>query len=110
MRLVQLDSNALDHIGRGYPRPQLRRENWYSLNGEWEFVIDLNGTWRVPADVLWRDRIQVPFSPETLSSGIADTGLYRAVWYRRRVEVPPPVSGERLFLRFGAVDYLANVW
>lgn len=110
MRLVQLDSNNLDHVGRGYPRPLLRRENWYSLNGEWEFVIDVNGTSRVPADVQWRDRIQVPFSPETLSSGIADTGLYRAVWYRRRVELPPPASGERLFLRFGAVDYMANVW
>jgi hypothetical protein len=110
MRLVQLDSNRLDHIGRGYPRPQLRREHWYSLNGEWEFAIDAAGGWRTPADVTWRDRIQVPFSPETLASGVADTGLYRAVWYRRRVEVPIPGPGERLFLKFGAVDYYANVW
>ena len=23
-----------------YPRPQFRRENWQSLNGEWEFAFD----------------------------------------------------------------------
>src|SRR4026209_2644188 len=103
MRLVQLDSNNLDHVGRGYPRPQLRREHWYSLNGEWEFAIDANGAWQVPADVKWRDRSQVPFSPEALASGIADSGLYRAVWYRRQVEIPRTDPDERLFLRFGAV-------
>ncbi len=110
MRLVPLDSNNLDHVGRGYPRPLLRREHWYSLNGEWEFAIDADGAWQVPAEVKWRDRIQVPFSPETLASGIADSGLYRAVWYRRQFEIPRTDPNERLFLRFGAVDYAAKVW
>ena len=109
-RLVELSSNALDHTGRGYPRPQLRRDTWYSLNGEWEFAIDADAGWRGPKDVEWRDRIQVPFSPETLASGIADTGLYRWCWYRRVVEVSPAKVGERLILRFGAVDHAANVW
>jgi beta-galactosidase/beta-glucuronidase len=110
MRLVQLNSDALDHTGRGYPRPQLRRPTWYSLNGEWEFVIDPDGTRRVPGEIEWRDRIQVPFSPETLASGIADTGLYRSCWYRRHVDIPPAQPNERLILRFGAVDHIANVW
>ena len=25
---------------RGYPRPQLVRERWTSLNGTWQFAID----------------------------------------------------------------------
>ncbi len=26
-----------------FPDPQLRRENWLNLNGEWEFEIDFAG-------------------------------------------------------------------
>ena len=109
-RLPELSSDTLDHTGRGYPRPQLRRDTWYSLNGEWEFAIDTNVAWRVPTDVEWRDRIRVPFSPETVASGIGENGLYRSCWYRRVFEVPPAQAGERLILRFGAVDHATNVW
>ena len=52
----------------------------------------------------------MPFSPETARSGIGDTGLYRACWYRRRVEVPELGSEQRLILHFGAVDHDATVW
>jgi beta-galactosidase/beta-glucuronidase len=110
MLLDQLSSDALDAAARGYPRPQLRRNTWYSLNGDWECALDPPGRWRLPAEVEWRGRIRVPFSPETRASGINDTGFYRACWYRRRFEVAPLATGERLFLRFGAVDQSAMVW
>jgi beta-galactosidase/beta-glucuronidase len=110
MPLSQISSDALDATGRGYPRPQLRRETWYSLNGEWDFSIDDECAWRLPHDVIWRDRIVVPFSPETKASGVGKTGFYRWCWYRRRVEVEPLEPGQRLLLRFGAVDYAATVW
>lgn len=110
MRLPQLSSDDLDEGGRGYPRPQLRRATWFSLNGEWDFAIDAPGLWRRPDQVEWRDRIRVPFSPETAASGVGNTGLYRACWYRRVVEIPPAAPGQRLMLRFGAVDYVASVW
>ena len=48
-----------------------------------------------PGDVSWSATINVPFSPETPASGIGDTGLFRACWYRRRIDVPPPI-GTRL--------------
>src|SRR3954469_4399177 len=105
MRLIELTSDTVDAGGRGYPRPQLRRESWFSLNGEWEFAIDRAGQWHAPAQVEWRDRIRVPFSPEAPASGIGDTGLYRSCWYRNRVEIPDVLPHERLILRFGAVDY-----
>ena len=100
----------LDEGGRGYPRPQLRRESWWSLNGEWDFALDPQAMWRLPLEVEWRQRIRVPFSPETRASGIGDTRFYRACWYRRRAAVPPPTDGRRLVLHFGAVDYIATVW
>jgi beta-galactosidase/beta-glucuronidase len=94
----------------GYPRPMLRRQNWCCLDGTWEFAIDPGGTWSTPNEVLFDREIEVPFSPETSRSGVGDTGLYRAVWYRRTFAPPVLPPGGRLLLHFGAVDYHAWVW
>jgi beta-galactosidase/beta-glucuronidase len=96
--------------GHGYPRPQLQRKQWMSLNGPWDFAIDVEGGITRPGDVQWGQTIRVPFSPETPDSGIHDTGLYRACWYRREFELPPGAEGDRALLHFGAVDYRATVW
>jgi len=109
MRLTPISSDDLDVSSRGYPRPQLRRHTWYSLNGDWDFALDPPGRWARPDEVEWHTRIRVPFAPESRASGIGDTGFYRACWYRRRVEIDPPADA-RLILRFGAVDYHATVW
>src|SRR5439155_22677663 len=105
-------SNTPNHLpsGRGYPRPQLRRRDWHSLNGEWEFAIDSLGTHTHPAQIDWTHHIEVPFSPETALSGIGATGFFRAVWYRRAIERPPLPEGHHWLLHFGAVDYAATVW
>jgi hypothetical protein len=94
----------------GYPRPQLQRADWVSLNGEWDFALDRQTRWRSPAQVQWSAVIRVPFSPETPASGIGDPGFYRACWYRREFEAPQLAEGDRLLLHFGAVDYSARVW
>jgi beta-galactosidase/beta-glucuronidase len=94
----------------GYPRPQLRRRQWSSLNGRWDFALDPEGEWTLPGQVAWERSIMVPFAPETVESGIGDTSLYNACWYRRRFEVAPLDERERLLLHFGAVDYHATVW
>src|SRR5262249_9181080 len=36
-----------------YPRPFLEREEWISLNGDWEFSIDTEGRWCLPPQVDW---------------------------------------------------------
>jgi hypothetical protein len=110
MPLAPIRSDALDHNGRGYPRPQLQRANWYSLNGMWEFAVDPDGLWRSGGEVNWSERITVPFAPEAQSSGIGHTGFFRACWYRRRCDLPPRRPGERWLLHFGAVDWSATVW
>jgi hypothetical protein len=118
-RIGQLDSSppptslTADPAGEdvmGYPRPQLRRDEWLSLNGTWEFQLDAEAELSRPEQVSWTRSIEVPFSPETSRSGISDTGLYRACWYRRRFSVPSCNEGQRLILHFGAVDYHATVW
>jgi beta-galactosidase/beta-glucuronidase len=105
-----LHSTDLDEQGRGYPRPQLRRDAWYSLNGSWDFAIDGDATWTHPDEVAWNARVLVPFAPETPASGIGYTGFFCACWYRRTVALPPAPDGARLFLHFGAVDYEGTVW
>lgn len=94
----------------GYPRPQFRRANWTSLNGQWEFAIDADAQLTRPEEVSWSQRIEVPFAPETSRSGISDTGLYRACWYRRKFQSGKLDPDTRLILHFGAVDYHATVW
>jgi hypothetical protein len=94
----------------GYPRPQLERATWRSLNGSWEFAIDPEGDWRSAAEVPFDRTIAVPFAPETPASGVGDTGFYQACWYRRRFARPDLAAGDRLVLHFGAVDWAATVW
>ena len=93
------------------PRPQLIRERWADLSGEWRFAYgdDLPQTW---------DRtIVVPFPPESPLSGIGDTGFHDVVWYQRNFGWDELVAAgydavlrPRLVLRFGAVDYRCTVW
>jgi beta-galactosidase/beta-glucuronidase len=107
--MLQNDSTPL-LSGRGYPRPQLVRKDWISLNGAWDFAFDPDGLWQQPSEVEWTRTIQVPFAPETRTSGINYTGFFRVCWYRREISPPSMKSGERLLLHFGAVDYRASVW
>lgn len=92
-----------------YPRPQLQRANWTSLDGPWRFAFDDAGAWREPADVTeWPQEIQVPYPPESPASGIGDGGFHPVCWYQREFEALP--GDDRVMLRFGAVDYAARVW
>ena len=94
---------------RGYPRPQLVRDQWTPLNGTWDFAIDSSGDLREPSQIVWNTTIEVPFAPETPASGVHDNGLFRACWYRRFADVPDS-GGEIVLLHFGAVDFRATVW
>jgi beta-galactosidase/beta-glucuronidase len=95
---------------RHHPRPQLQRGGWGSLNGAWDFAVDPEAQWSQPDEVEWNAQIVVPFSPETLASGISDTGFYESCWYRRTFAAPHLSAGQRLLLHFGAVDHKATVW
>ena len=97
-------------LTRGYPRPQLERELWTSLDGTWDFAIDSAATWRLPGEVRWDASIIVPFAPEAPASGVSDTSFFQACWYRRSFDVPALGPDDRLLVHFGAVDHRAIVW
>ncbi|MDX2052848.1 MAG: glycoside hydrolase family 2 TIM barrel-domain containing protein [Polyangiaceae bacterium] len=94
----------------GYPRPQLRRSEWFTLNGQWQFAMDPEGVFTAPHEVAWDGTIKVPFAPETIQSGVGFNGLFRGCWYRRKFLAPELLDGQRLILHFEAVDYRATVW
>ena len=100
-----------------HPRPDLMRENWLTLNGEWQFEIDPedDGDARgLSYGKDLKDKILVPFCPESQLSGhgLGNTQQIKHVWYRRHFEVPATMRGpgQRLRLHFGAVDYQAWVF
>ena len=105
--VAPLDILPMTH---GYPRPQLQRANWQSLNGEWDFALDAEGSWEHPDQVRWDATIKVPFAPEARASGVGHTGYFRACWYRRSIDLGSMEGGIHTLLHFGAVDYRATVW
>ncbi|CAN5472985.1 glycoside hydrolase family 2 TIM barrel-domain containing protein [soil metagenome] len=94
---------------KAYPRPQLRRDRWQSLNGSWKFTFDNALQYTEPSDrIEWTSKIEVPYPPESKASGIGDRSLHRCCWYQRDFELAP--HDGRVLLHFGAVDYQATVW
>ena len=90
-----------------YPRPQLRRESFYNLNGVWDYAVTPSGD----EPGVWDGEIVVPFSPEAPLSGAArgptkDEYLH----YRRGFTLPEGFQKSRVLLHFGAVDQIAEVF
>ena len=98
-----------------HPRPDLCRENWMTLNGEWQFEIDKAADGEARGLTYGKDlnaKITVPFCPESKLSGLGlgNTEKLKNVWYRRMVELPPAMQGKRVRLHFGGVDYKTWVY
>ena len=96
-----------------YPRPQFRRDDWLSLNGEWEFAFDDENAGVKKGYPTGRQtfgmRINVPFSYQYEASGIADESAHGIVWYRRKFSVEN-LRGRRALLCFNGCDYVTDVW
>lgn len=87
-----------------YPRPNFRRESYQSLNGEWDFLTIKNSD-------LKRQKILVPFPPESLLSGVNqryenDTLLC----YAKSFTLPEGFRRGRVLLHFEAVDGETHVY
>ena len=72
-----------------YPRPQLVRDSYFSLNGLWDYAITKTDA----RPDTWDGKILVPFSPEAELSGVNRT-LHpgEILWYRRTLSVPAITS------------------
>ncbi|TDM05249.1 glycoside hydrolase family 2 protein [Macrococcus lamae] len=95
-----------------YPRPQLKRNSWVNLNGEWDFSFDDKNVGQTEH---WNEnfpdslKINVPFAFQTKLSGIHDTSFHDVVWYRRKVDIEVNES-QKAILHFGAVDYHSHIY
>lgn len=90
-----------------HPRPQFARENWFSLNGPWDYAFTKTKKRPEAAD----GQILVPFSPECTLSGVGKRLEPKEyLWYFRYVYLPKIPEGKRLLLHFGAVDQCCSVW
>jgi beta-galactosidase/beta-glucuronidase len=91
-----------------YPRPQMARRRWQSLNGPWSYgTTDLEAT-EPPAKM--DGRILVPFPYESRLSGSQKPSIpHEKLWYRRTFTVPTAWKGRHIMLNFGAVNYESRV-
>ncbi|WP_225047175.1 glycoside hydrolase family 2 protein [Lacticaseibacillus kribbianus] len=90
-----------------YPRPQLRRANWQSLNGPWDYAI----TKTAAEPEAFSGQIIVPFSPESPLSGVnRQLQPGETLWYRRTITLPWHTPGQHVLLHFGAVDQFCRVF
>ncbi len=90
-----------------YPRPQLKRDAYLNLNGNWEFAVsDVN---RTPKQ--FTRTIRLPFCPESQLSGVEKhypEGSF--LFYRRSVTLPQDFNRGRVLLHIGAADQTADVF
>ena len=87
-----------------YPRPQMKRDSYLSLNGEWEFSTNYGEPEGVKT-------IRLPFCPESQLSGVGHhfpEGA--ALTYRKTVKLPEGFNRGRVLLHIGAADQKAMVF
>lgn len=93
-----------------YPRPLLKRGSYINLNGYWDYAF----TKEFNKPVQYDGQILVPFSPETVLSGVSrQLKPDEYLWYRRTFTLEKwdeRKDGRRLILHFGAVDQACVVY
>lgn len=90
-----------------YPRPQFVRNSYINLNGCWK--CEFSKSSELPSD--FKTDITVPFSPETPLSGVGrvlEPSEY--LHYEKRFDIPSNFNKGRVFIHFGAVDQIADVY
>ncbi len=91
-----------------HPAPQAKRDDFLCLNGEWDFYkIERDG------NRSFEGKILVPFSPETLRSGVADGFVLQTgekLSYTRKISLGKNLQKGITRLHFGAVDSACEVF
>ncbi|MBP5177088.1 MAG: glycoside hydrolase family 2, partial [Clostridia bacterium] len=93
-----------------YPRPQLKRDKWLSLCGEWQFAFGEDVSFNDAFKGELPRRINVPFSYQYPLSGIGDESYHETVYYKRAFELSAEQAKAFAVLNFNAVDYRCEVY
>ena len=99
-----------DKVLPEYPRPQFVRDSYINLNGYWDYCIVPLESSDIPSKM--DGQILVPFSPESILSGVERRlEPYQLLWYRRPLPDLTRIStNSRFLLHFGAVDQFADIF
>lgn len=88
-----------------YPRPSLVRDSYLNLNGKWKYCINES-----QQAGLYDGEILVPFSPESLLSGVGKVlRPHEYLHYKKQFTLPSGFKKSRVILHFGAVDQECRV-
>ncbi|MDB5305166.1 MAG: beta-galactosidase/beta-glucuronidase [Phycisphaerales bacterium] len=90
-----------------YPRPQMVRKQWMSLNGVWQFAAAKEGE-QPPTGKDLAEQVLVPYPIESSLSGIMRHE--DRMWYRRTFEVPKDWAGKHVLLHLDAVNWESTVY
>lgn len=85
-----------------YPRPQMKRDSYFNLNGLWDFSS---------GEATLDQKIRIPFCPESQLSGLQlhlEDG--KDFWYRRSFALPEGFCKGRILLHIGAADQYAQIY
>lgn len=90
---IEESPEQAEQVWQEYPRPQLKREDWMSLNGSW---------------TLNNRSVLVPFPPQASLSGY-NKAVEKQLIYEKVFTLPQNYNGKTILLHFGAVDQIAEV-
>ncbi|MEU6736457.1 PA14 domain-containing protein [Streptomyces physcomitrii] len=110
LRTEWADDVTPENAHREYPRPQLTRDDWQNLNGEWQFAGAEKGE-EPPVGKDLDEKILVPYPVESQLSGVQRHE--DRMWYKRTFTVPDDWKigdARRLNLNFGGVDWESDIW
>ena len=92
-----------------YPRPQMVRNKFFSLNGSWKFKFLDNNEFILGQS--FNKKIIVPFAYESSLSKINETSVHHdRMLYERRFKLDKELLNDNLLLCFNGVDYECNIF
>lgn len=93
-----------------YPRPQLRRDAWLSLDGIWTYQPASSDGDPQPPRLPLQKEVLVPSCIESALSGIQEMGVTNMLFGTQFTVPPRWANNHRVLLHFEAADYEATVF
>lgn len=96
-----------------FPRPKMVRKTYRILNGHWQFTFDdlnegIKKQWYLKS--FKGQTILVPYTYQTIKSGIHDETYHETLWYERLFHIDEKELNKQTMLHLDGSDYETTVW